>query len=150
MSGGREAFAVSFVLLGAMLAAGCAAPNPPDVGRPPGAGIIEVTGLDMLRAQAVDAAGASCVFYALPWSDLCRRATPWYEAVAQQERARAQFFYVDVARHPDVLRPLRVWHVPTFVVYRNGTEVGRVQDPRSAQDLAEGIADALSRWPGER
>jgi thioredoxin len=60
-----------------------------------------------------------------PWCGPCRAMAPQLAAVAEQYAGRVELWKVNADEHPDLVRALGIFGIPTLLVYRNGAEVAR-------------------------
>ncbi|HEY9253576.1 MAG TPA: thioredoxin family protein [Stenotrophomonas sp.] len=85
--------------------------------------------------------GRVALEFGAPWCGHCQAAQP---AMAQvlQEREDASHLKIEDGKGRPLGRAYRVKLWPTLVLLRDGEEVARVVRPRSAEDLAQ----ALAQW----
>lgn len=79
------------------------------------------------------------VDFAATWCGPCAAMAPIVEAAATQSDGSVRYAAVDIDADPGVARTADVMSVPTFVVYRDGVEAGRLVGGRSASKFAEEI-----------
>ena len=75
-------------------------------------------------------------FYA-DWCAPCRMVAPFIDQLASENVGRLLVAKVDTDRAPEVSRRLGIRGVPTLILFREGSEVGRVVgfDPDGLRDL---------------
>ena len=60
------------------------------------------------------------------WCGPCRSIAPYYETLSEQYQGKLVFAKVDTDANPYTPSRLRVQGIPTFIIFKNGSEVGRV------------------------
>ncbi|MCB9134758.1 MAG: DUF2892 domain-containing protein [Anaerolineales bacterium] len=60
-----------------------------------------------------------------PWCMPCRAMTPLVKKMEKQYAGQVDVWQINADESPDLLRTLRVFGIPTMLVYRNGQEVTR-------------------------
>jgi thioredoxin 1 len=70
-----------------------------------------------------------------PWCGPCRQVKPILEGLAQEYAGRVDLWQVNADESPDLLRRLRVYGIPTLVVYRDGREISRYVGAKPAGAL---------------
>jgi len=60
------------------------------------------------------------------WCGPCRSIAPYYETLSDQYQGKVVFVKVDTDANPSTPSRLRVQGIPTFIIFKNGSEVGRV------------------------
>lgn len=73
------------------------------------------------------------------WCGYCRKLEPFVNELAAKRAGRFKFIRVDVDSEPDLARRFIIKATPTFLLYRNGRLLGRL-DGAPAQD------SELERW----
>lgn len=76
-----------------------------------------------------------------PWCGPCRAIEPVLKKVGAEYNGRVDVWRVNADEHPQVLKDLRIYGIPTLVAFRNGEEVARRTGVASAPVLA-GLFDA--------
>ena len=76
------------------------------------------------------------------WCPPCQRMTPIVEELASDFRGRAVIAKLDGDENRTLVHRYNVGGYPTFLFFKNGEEVGRVEGATSKQDLAKRL-DAL-------
>ncbi len=76
--------------------------------------------------------GIALVAFLAPWSVACRELEALLVGLAPELGGRARVYRVDVDREPGLVRLYRVGAFPTVVVFRNGMEIGRLDQVRTA------------------
>lgn len=70
-----------------------------------------------------------------PWCGPCKMVKPILEKLAREYIGRVDLWQINADDHPDLLRELKVYGIPTLIVYRNGKETLRQVGAKSANAL---------------
>jgi thioredoxin 1 len=73
-----------------------------------------------------------------PWCGPCRMIEPTLKQVGKEYEGQVDVWKVNADEHPDLLRSLRIYGIPTIVSFKDGQEVARqtgVASPRSLGNL---------------
>ncbi len=74
------------------------------------------------------------------WCGFCRMVEPVVNDIASWRAGRLKVIRVDVDAEPDLARRFAVKATPTFVLYRNGTQIARLDGaPKEKLDLVQWI-----------
>jgi thioredoxin 1 len=79
-----------------------------------------------------------------PWCGPCRAIEPVLKKVGAEYDGRVDVWRINADEHPQVLKDLRIYGIPTLVVFRNGEEVARRTGVASAPVLAALFDAALT------
>ena len=79
-----------------------------------------------------------------PWCGPCRAIEPVLKKVGAEYDGRVDVWRINADEHPQVLKDLRIYGIPTLVAFRNGEEVARRTGVASAPVLAGLFAAALT------
>lgn len=60
-----------------------------------------------------------------PWCAPCRSISPALKQLGKQYEGRVDVWKVNADEQPDLLRQLRIYGIPTLIVYKDGQEVTR-------------------------
>lgn len=82
-----------------------------------------------------------------PWCVPCRAMAPALEQTAREFSGRVELLRINADEHPDLLRDLRIFGIPTLLVMVDGKEIYRRTGALSGGDLQAIFASALA---GER
>ena len=99
--------------------------------------------LDQSTFDAATAAGLHVIDFTAKWCGPCRQMAPVLEQLAQEYAGRARFAAVDCDDEPQLAQRYNVRSMPTFVVLRDGREVGRIVGARPRAFVAGVIDRAL-------
>ncbi len=78
-----------------------------------------------------------------PWCMPCRAMTPLVKKMEKQYAGQVDVWKINADESPDLLRALRVFGIPTMIVYRNGQEITRRTGAQPEQGLATLFETAL-------
>ncbi len=91
-----------------------------------------------------------------PWCGPCKVVKPTLEKLAQEYEGRVDLWQINADDHPDLVRQLKVYGIPTLIGYYDGKEVVRavgVKPRNELKSLFESlsigrapIATRLSNW----
>lgn len=91
-----------------------------------------------------------------PWCGPCKMIKPTLEKLAQEYDGRVDLWQINADENQDLLRKLKVYGIPTLIVYRNGEETVRYVGAKPKNELnslfdslAAGIvptSQVLSSW----
>jgi thioredoxin 1 len=79
-----------------------------------------------------------------PWCGPCRAIEPALKQLGQEYDGRVDVWKVNADEHPEVLRQLRIYGIPTLVSFNAGQEVMRRTGAASPQALGPLFEAALS------
>lgn len=72
-----------------------------------------------------------------PWCGPCRMVKPILEKLATQYEGRVDLWQINADENQDLLQELKIYGIPTLIVFRNGEEVLRHVGAKPASTLAE-------------
>ncbi len=81
-------------------------------------------------------------FYA-DWCGPCRMIAPIVEELAQELQGKAAIGKVDIEQAQEVTSEQGITHVPTLILYKNGSEFKRVSGVKDKETLLSLINSAL-------
>jgi len=100
--------------------------------------------MQTLTMSTFDAAartpGVLIIDFTAKWCGPCRAMVPTLDALAREYAGRVRFAAVDVDDEPAIAQRYDVRAMPTFVVLRDGREVGRIIGARPRAFVA-GVLD---------
>lgn len=79
-----------------------------------------------------------------PWCAPCRSIAPALKQLGKQYEGRVDVWKVNADQQPDLLRQLRIYGIPTLIVYKDGQEVTRRTGAPSRDGLEALFLSALS------
>ena len=86
--------------------------------------VIEVT--DMAQFNTVKSGNFVVMKIYATWCSVCMAMKPIFYSVAKSHAKKCSFAIVDIDVVPDVKGAFGITGVPTFVFFKNGSEVGRI------------------------
>jgi thioredoxin len=82
-----------------------------------------------------------------PWCGPCRAMEPHLAAVRSEYTGRVDVWKINADEHQDVVRDLRIFGIPTLVVYSGGVEVTRRTGGMNASTIRALFERALAPVP---
>jgi thioredoxin 1 len=79
-----------------------------------------------------------------PWCAPCRSITPALKQLGKKYEGQVDVWKVNADEQPDLLRQLRIYGIPTLIVYKNGQEITRRTGAPSRDGLEALFLSALS------
>jgi thioredoxin 1 len=79
-----------------------------------------------------------------PWCGPCRAIEPMLKKAGAEYAGRVDVWRVNADEHPDVMRALRIYGIPTLISFQNGKEIARQTGVGSPQALEALFETALS------
>ena len=79
-----------------------------------------------------------------PWCMPCRAMDPLVKKMAKQYNGQVDVWKINADESPDLLRALKVFGIPTMIVYRNGQEITRRTGAQPERGLANLFETALN------
>ena len=79
-----------------------------------------------------------------PWCGPCKVVKPILEKLASEYSGRVDLWQINADDNPDLLRELKVYGIPTLIVYRAGKEIKRQVGAKPAAEL-KALFEALAR-----
>jgi thioredoxin len=70
-----------------------------------------------------------------PWCGPCKMVKPILEKLAQEYVGRVDLWQINADDNQDLLHELKVYGIPTLIVYRDGKEISRQVGAKSASSL---------------
>jgi thioredoxin 1 len=92
------------------------------------------------------ATGIQVIDFWAQWCGPCKTAAPMFESIAnsysEEELKTLSFGKVDVDKNPETALKFNVKSIPTFIVLKDGVEVGRF---KGAQGLTTNIQNLIDK-----
>ncbi len=79
-----------------------------------------------------------------PWCGPCRVVKPILEKLAKEYQGRVDLWQINADENQELLREMKIYSIPTLVVFRNGEEVLRHVGVKPAPTLA-GMFETLAK-----
>jgi thioredoxin 1 len=86
---------------------------------------------------------AFVVYFHASWCRFCTKMTPVFEKVARELSIRVKFGKVDIDKERKLAEHNNLKGVPCIIIYRNGSEFGRIVGIESEDVLREKILSHL-------
>jgi thioredoxin 1 len=103
---------------------------------------IAITDVDQVVREAVLPV---VVDFWAPWCRPCHAIAPHLEALAEQYDGRLAIAKVNVDEHPELQAQFGVFGLPTIVIFKDGTEAGRIIGAQPRRHLQQAFDEALAR-----
>lgn len=91
----------------------------------------------------ISTANVVLVEFFATWCPHCRRMAPIVEQVSELVEGRAKVYQLDIDRNQEYADKQNVQSVPTFILYRNSTEVWRHSGEIEANDLLAKVEEYM-------
>ncbi len=85
-----------------------------------------------------------------PWCAPCMAVKPVLEKLAREYDSRVDLWEINADESPEVLRSLRVYGIPTLLVYQDGRETARYIGAKAPQALRSLFESLATGTPPER
>jgi thioredoxin 1 len=79
------------------------------------------------------------VWFSLPTCPPCKKIEPLAEKIAREYAGKINFFRVNVEENPALVERSKITSVPTFVFFKAGKEVARLDALPSREEFIEAI-----------
>ena len=79
-----------------------------------------------------------------PWCGPCRAVEPMLKSAGKEYSGRVDVWKINADEHPELLRQLRIFGIPTLIGFKSGQEVARHTGVGSPQALGALFEAALS------
>ena len=79
-----------------------------------------------------------------PWCGPCRAVEPMLKRVGGEYSGRVDVWKVNADEHPELLRQLRIYGIPTMIGFKSGQEVARQTGVGSPQGMSALFEAAIS------
>jgi thioredoxin 1 len=91
--------------------------------------MISTLGSDAFTEMVLDGQGPIAVEFMSYGCGYCRAIEPLLQQVAQRVEGQETIFRVNIAASPNLAADYAIGGTPTFVMFLDGQEVGRVEGP---------------------
>ena len=85
-----------------------------------------------------------------PWCGPCRVTKPILEGLAREYEGKVDLWQVNADESPEVLQSLKIYGIPTVLLYQNGKQTGRYTGAQSRENfraMFEALANGQSSVP---
>lgn len=101
------------------------------------------TTLTQLKEQMTD--GTYVLFFSAEWCPDCRFIKPFMPEI-EKDFAHMKFLAIDRDENMDLAKELDIYGIPSFVVYRDGNELGRfVNKDRKTKEQVEKFLTSFTK-----
>lgn len=88
--------------------------------------------------------GICFIDFGADWCAPCHKIASTIDVLADEYSEKALFYYVDVDKHPDLVKELSVKVIPSIICFQDGKEIGRVEslqlyDEKTAKEAIDTI-----------
>jgi thioredoxin 1 len=87
---------------------------------------------ESFQGDVLERKGLILIDFWAPWCGPCKALAPKLESLAEEKKELA-FGKINIDSHPDLAARSSVRGIPTLVLYRDGSEVGRVVGNQSKE-----------------
>jgi thioredoxin 1 len=77
------------------------------------------------------------------WCPPCKTIAPVLESIAEAQGPAINVFKVNVDEHPELAARFEVFSIPTVLVFREGSPVGRMVGARGQSRLLQEIEESI-------
>ncbi|MCB9013415.1 MAG: thioredoxin family protein [Bacteroidales bacterium] len=99
---------------------------------------IDLFSLDDLNHEIADKQAAAFYFSA-PHCNVCKVLKPKLQAMLEEDFPEFKLFYVDIEKSPVIAGQMRIFSIPTLLVYFGGKEFYRISRNISLEELRKTI-----------
>lgn len=78
-----------------------------------------------------------------PWCGPCKMVKPILERLAKEYEGRVDLWQINADKHQELLRELKIFGIPTLIVFKNGKEAAREVGAKPASAL-ESLFETLA------
>lgn len=104
--------------------------------------ILTITNVAEFNDNVIKSDKPVLVDFWAPWCGPCKMVGPEVEAVAKNFEGRAGVAKVNVDEQQELASQYNVMSIPTLIIFKGGSEVGRITGYRPQKD----IGDALEKF----
>ena len=83
------------------------------------------------------------VAFSSPWCTSCKKVVSALDALSREFEGRVSFCACDISDHPGIASSLKVFSLPSAIVFKNGVEVKRFTGPVTGQAMTDALKDFL-------
>ena len=104
--------------------------------------MLEVTS-ENFQQEVIESEQPVIIDFSAVWCGPCRMATPIFETVSEDFKDRIKFVKIDVDKATEVSEKYNIQAVPTFLLIKNGKEVGRKTGVIAKSEMSAFASSAL-------
>jgi thioredoxin 1 len=79
------------------------------------------------------------------WCGPCKMLAPVIEELSDKFQGQAKIVKIDVDENPDIAKKLGILSIPTMVLFKDGTPVGKIVGFKPADQIEAAIATAIAK-----
>lgn len=90
------------------------------------------------------AQGLVIVDFFADWCGPCKQFAPIYSKVANEMKGQLAFYKLNVDEAPNSMKKIRIFSIPTVIIYKNGKEVKRQSgyfDEASLRNMIQSVSN---------
>lgn len=104
----------------------------------------EIKNLTNEKLKEITADGRTVLLFSATWCPDCRFLDPFLPEI-EKDFSKDQFYKIDRDGSIDVAKELNIFGIPSFVVYQDGKEIGRlVNKDRKTKEEVENFLNSLN------
>jgi thioredoxin 1 len=103
---------------------------------------IEITD-SMYQTEVLDSDKPVLVDFWAPWCGPCRMVGPILEEIASEQEQNIKIVKVNVDENQGIAGQLRVFNIPTMVLYKDGQPVDKIVGAMRKQDLLNRLSQNI-------
>ncbi|MBD3232061.1 thioredoxin fold domain-containing protein [Candidatus Dependentiae bacterium] len=107
--------------------------------------IIKIDTSDKFENEVLGSSKPVVVKFETDWCGACRSMAPTYEKVADEFVASMKFTQVDADKHKELAQKYEVKGVPTFIFFKNGELVEKIEGSMDEDNFKEKIKEILNK-----
>ncbi|MBW1731036.1 MAG: redoxin domain-containing protein [Deltaproteobacteria bacterium] len=93
--------------------------------------------------------GVSLVDFNAPWCAPCRLQEPILKKLASKFEGKATVYSLNVDEHQELARSLKIYNIPTLIVFKDNKEIERIIGLQTESFLGEALKRVLEQGKGQ-